>query len=145
MTQEDVEDGNMKLAQIAQNKMLRVLDNSIIKDKRSKRDMLQKFDLLSVNQMAAQIKLTEAWKAMNVTNYPVKMRVERTKAPGQSRQLRASSVRDMEEGGRYKTTQASFVRDAGRLWNRAPNAIKESLTIATAKREIKKYCKTIPI
>ena len=64
-------EGNMKMVQIAQSKLLRVLDNSRIKDKRRKKDMLDKFDMLSVNQTAAQIKLTEAWKAMNDKEYPV--------------------------------------------------------------------------
>ena len=44
----------MKTLQIAKNKMPIVLDNSCIKDKRSKRDMLNKFDILSVDQVAAQ-------------------------------------------------------------------------------------------
>ena len=47
-----------------------------IKDKRRKTDMLERFDMLSVNQLAAQIKLTEAWKAMNDKEYPVKLRRE---------------------------------------------------------------------
>ena len=48
LNEEETEDGNMKVAQIAQNKMLRVLDNSQIRDRRSKKDMLDRFDLLSV-------------------------------------------------------------------------------------------------
>ena len=34
--------------------------------------MLEKFQMLSVNQMNAQIKLRKLWKAENVDNYPLK-------------------------------------------------------------------------
>ena len=60
LREDEVTEGNMKMLHITQNKMLRVLDNSSIKDKRSRKDMLEKLDLQSVNQLAAQIKLQEA-------------------------------------------------------------------------------------
>ncbi len=38
--------------------------------------------MLSVNQIAAQIKLTEMWKAFNDPQYPIKMKTrERQKIP----------------------------------------------------------------
>ena len=61
----------MKVAQIAQNKMLRLLDGSTQKDRRKIKDMLEKSDLPSVNQLAATIKLSEAWKALNIPNYQI--------------------------------------------------------------------------
>ena len=36
--------------------------------------MLEKLDLLSVYQNAAQIKLVEAWKSINGPDYPLKMK-----------------------------------------------------------------------
>ena len=42
---------------------------SKIKYRVSVKSMLSKFNLLSVNQLAAQIKLTEVWKAKNVEDY----------------------------------------------------------------------------
>ena len=45
------------------------LDNSRIKDKRPLKEMLDRVDMLSVNQTAAQIKLTEAWKASKDIEY----------------------------------------------------------------------------
>ena len=50
-------------AQISQNKELRLLDGSKIKDRRSVAEMLLKFDFLSVNQISAHIKIQDAWKA----------------------------------------------------------------------------------
>ena len=63
----------MKMTQLSQNKMLRVLDGSRIADKRSIKKMLDRFDMLSANQIAAQIKLTEMWKFnSNEEEYPDK-------------------------------------------------------------------------
>jgi hypothetical protein len=39
--------------------------------------MLKSLQMISVNQIAAQIKLTEMWKAINDSQYP--LRVHRTK------------------------------------------------------------------
>ena len=97
--------------------MLRVLDGSSISDHRSRKDMLDKFDMLSVNQLSAQIKLVEAWKAMQNEDYPVKMRVEKRLEQTHKRTLRPSTIRDMVEGGKTTSAQSSFVRDAGKLWN----------------------------
>ncbi len=46
-------------------KMLRVLDGAKIGDQKSTKILLEEQNMLSVNQMAAQIKLTEMWKASN--------------------------------------------------------------------------------
>jgi len=62
------------MAQRAQNKMLRVLDGSQIVDQKSTKRLLEEQNMLSVNQMAAQIKLTEMWKATNDPQYPIKMK-----------------------------------------------------------------------
>ena len=56
--------------QIAQNKVLRMMDNCRIRDRKSITEMLVKNEILSVNQVAAQIKLTEAWKSINDEKLP---------------------------------------------------------------------------
>ena len=47
------------------------LDNSTLKDRKHSQDLLRKFDLLSVNQTAIQIKLMEAWKSIHIKDYPI--------------------------------------------------------------------------
>ena len=61
----------MLAAQVAQNKMTRMLNASSNKDHISTKSLLEKFNLPSVNQLAAEIKLTEAWKIMKVPDYPI--------------------------------------------------------------------------
>ena len=48
-----------QLVQKSQNKMLRMLNNSIISDQVSTKSMLEKFSMLSVNQMNAQISVNK--------------------------------------------------------------------------------------
>ena len=51
----------------------RLINNSKIKDKISIESMLDKFNLPSVNQLAATIKLQEVWKSINVPGCPIKL------------------------------------------------------------------------
>ena len=86
----------IKAVQLAKNKLLRLLAGSQIKDMLSKKDMLNKFEILSMNQTLAQIKLTEAWKASRNTNYPINMKNKKETLGGEiSRQLRKTTFREM--------------------------------------------------
>ena len=78
--------------------------------------MLHKYDKLSVNQTAAQIKLTEAWKASKDTDYPVQMKRPEPENMESTRDVRLCMRREMEDGGRTKVLRESFTRDAGRLY-----------------------------
>ena len=60
---------DLKNLQMAQNRLLRALNKSK-SDKISTKSLLTKFNLLSVNQLAAQIKLQETWKSINIQKYP---------------------------------------------------------------------------
>ena len=118
MTEEDTKTKDIKAVQIAQNKLLRLLDGSRVKDRRSIKDMLDKFDLLSINQTLAQIKLTEAWKASKDVDYPIEMKPKKEPLGDTStRQLRTTTRKEMREGGKTILAEKSFTRDAGKLWN----------------------------
>ena len=57
-----------------QNRMLRLKNYSIISDKISTKSMLKIFKMRPVNQINAQIKLGDIWKATNMNNYPTKIK-----------------------------------------------------------------------
>ena len=42
-------------------------------------------------------------------------------------------------------SQTTFVNDAIKIWNAAPITIKNSKTLAIAKKEIRKFVTTLPI
>ena len=58
----------MENLQKTQNKLIRTLENVRLKDRNRTSDMLTKNKMLSVNQLQAQVKLTELWKAVNTGN-----------------------------------------------------------------------------
>ena len=55
------------------SRLLRTLNGTKISDKISVQSMLNTFNLLSVNQLAAEIKLIETWKSVNVKESPIQL------------------------------------------------------------------------
>jgi hypothetical protein len=90
--------------------------------------------MLSVNQIAAQIKLTEIWKASNDPQYPIKMKTkERQENAVETRSLTRG---DLTEVGRSTKAKKSFTCDAAKVWNKAPEKIRASKTLTIAKKAI---------
>ena len=90
--------------------------------------------MLSVNQIAAQIKLTEMWKASNDPQYPIKMKTrERQENAVETRSVTRG---DLTEVGRSTRAKKSFICDAAKVWNKAPEKIRTSKTLTTAKKAI---------
>ena len=54
---EDPENLNMKATQVAQNKMLRMVDGVSLKEHVTSSSLLQKYNIPSINQLAGEIKL----------------------------------------------------------------------------------------
>ena len=122
---------------------MRALNGTRVKDMVSTSALLTKFGMLSVNQLNAQVKVMEVWKAMNVVNYPLKINhqsyeVNRTNT-------RADVKEKPIEFGMSNLVQKSCVSDAIRLWNMAPSAITSSSSLSQARKEIKKFVKLLPI
>ena len=59
----------MKDLQKTQNKLIRYINKSTIKDKINTGSMFLKHNMASVNQLNAQIKLTETWKSLNLNTH----------------------------------------------------------------------------
>ena len=133
----------MTSLQKAQNTMLRILRNQKIKDKVRISAMLEEVNMLSVNQMAAQIKLTEMWKATHIEDYPIK--VERRSEKIEEKMTRSVIRGDIIISGISSSSNKSFMVSGAKLWNKAPAAIREANTLLMAKKEIFKLCKTWPI
>ena len=74
LTNEDPECSALKAIQIIQNNLMRTLNGSKNSDKISIKSMLEKFGMLSVNQINASIKLMEIWKALNDDQHPLKVK-----------------------------------------------------------------------
>ena len=114
----------MKALQLTQNRMLRAINGSRISDKISVESLLKKFGLLSVNQLAAQIKLIEVWKSMHVEGYPLVLDPYTNPDRMVTMELRPQTNRTFDDSHKLKITSQSFCTDAARLWNLAPTTIK---------------------
>ena len=135
----------MKSLQQTQNRLLRLLSNSRVADKISTKSMLEKFQLLSVNQLAAEIKLMETWKSINVECCPIELDPFNPNRDDSRHRLRPQPTRIFNDSHRLQLAQSSFHVDSARLWNYAPLSIQGAPTFASAKRAIKEYCKSLPI
>ena len=135
----------MKSLQKAQNRMLRLINKTKIKDKISTHSMLDRFNLLSVNQLAAQIKLIEVWKSINIENYPIQMEPYNIHFGESGHSLRERNNQVFRETSRMGVAKSSFNIDAARLWNVTPGEIRASTTKTEAKRLILDFVKTLPV
>ena len=147
--EEETRSTSLKALQLTQNRMLRVINGTKIKDRVSIKSMLIKFNLLSVNQLAASIKLSEVWKVINVKNYAISLDPYKSKQPGNiattDRDLRPQPDKIFDDNSRLKVSKQSFNVDAARLWNLAPIQVKSAPTLNAAKTAILKHVKTLPI
>ena len=127
--------------------MLRTINGTRIKGKISIKSMLIKFDLLSVNQLAAQIKLTKVWKAKNQVDYAISLEPYRPAQPGLTpvHSLRPKTNRVYDDSSRLVISKQSFNIDAARLWNLAPASVTRTITLGTVKSAILKHVKYLPI
>ena len=132
---QDPTNANMDNLQIAQNKMARVLENVTLIDRTPTSVLLKNQNMLSVNQISAQIKLTEIWKAINIPNFPIK--VTKQTSQEDARTTRGVTKGKLVEEGSSNLILNSFKGDAIRLWNKAPEVIKDTKTLHTAKTEKK--------
>ena len=144
-TSADLVNNNMQATQVAQNKMLRMLNGSTKKDHITAKILLEKFNLPSVNQLAAEIKLIEAWKIMKVPEYPITLDTNNPQRDTGDRVVRDATTRQWKEHAKYKNSRESFNIDAAKLWNNADQNIKNAETLQSAKTLIKKFCRTLEI
>ena len=114
-------------------------------DRTSTSELLAKTGLLSVNQLSANIKLTEVWKSVNLPNYPVQLEPNNQTQNTSERQVRPGTSRKWNQDTKFAAAKECFSRNAAKLWNIAPADIKNAKTINIAKKAIKIYCKSLPI
>jgi hypothetical protein len=52
---------------------------------------------------------------------------------------------DLTEVGRSTKAKKIFTCDAAKVWNKAPDKIRTSKILTTAKKAIREHCKSLPI
>jgi hypothetical protein len=132
----------IKEIQKSQNELLRALTGKKVSDRIKIDDMLKSLRMMSVNQIAAQIKLTEMWKALNDSQYPLRVEQKSEKEDGIG--TRSMTIGDLIEFGSSTISKKSFMGSSTRLWNVAPEEIKKVHSFTSPKKIIKADCKTLP-
>ena len=61
--------GDIDEIQIIQNKLVRMLTNTRLQDKVNRVTLMQATNMLSVNQINAQIEIQEIWKSLNIMRF----------------------------------------------------------------------------
>ena len=89
---------------------------------------------LSVNQLNAESKLQEVWKSINNSDYPIKWEKNTTILDSRTRSVQKNTLIFPRNGIKM---QATFYSDYARLWNIAPDTIKNCKTLFCAKKEIR--------
>ena len=133
----------LSLVQKTQNKFARFINGTNLADRVPTREVFKNTNLLSINQINAQIKLTEVWKSLYYVNYPTQW-AKKTNQPSTAR-TRSSEQISLNVTGHSRVKCASFITDAAKLWNSAPIAIKTSSSLHMAKSNIKQYVSQLPV
>ena len=143
LNEHDPSESLLESLQITQNKFARFVHGSSLMDHINNKLIYKETSLLSVNQINAQIKLTEVWKSLNVQYYPIQWskRNDVIKRSG----LKDSNKPDLVITVSSHIQSQTFINDAARVWNSAPDDIKKCKTIGSAKKLIKSYIQTLPI
>ena len=105
--------------------------------------LFEQLGWFSLNQINAQVKLTEAWKMEMIPNYPNSFK--RKMANENNRETRAISNGEVIEPCSSTIGTSTFISDAARAWNRTSSSLKNISSIHGVKKEIKKIVKsTVP-
>ena len=87
----------------------------------------------------------EVWKSQNQQGNPIVFEPYNVNLLNQGRELRPQNTRILKDSCRLKKFESSFMVDAAKLWNAAPNEITEAPTLGTAKTAIRLFCKNLPV
>ena len=66
---------------------------------------LQNLNMLSVNQLAASIKLTEAWKMGNIEDYPLQLEKNYENSAPTGRSVRQNTAREWNKNGNFSAAK----------------------------------------
>ena len=130
---------------VSQNKLLRLLNNTNLRDGISTEELLLKSGLQSVNQLAANIKILEVWKSLNVKDYLIGLEPNKRGIGNSERYLRPASTRLWNQDAKTVAVRESFSKNAAKIWNNLPSEIKSIKYLYSVKMAIKMHCKTLPI
>ena len=82
---------------------------------------------------------------INGKNYPFQLEPNNPGRNDVGRSIRTTTTKLWKDDSKSKAASESVSRDATKLWNAAPDTIKNAPNLYGAKRMIKDYCKTLEL
>ena len=140
ITDEDPHTTAVQAIKVVFNRMLRILCGTAKQDKVSVKSMLDRLGWLSINQLAAEIRLIEVWKGLNLNNGLSDLF---EKVEGSTRA--ASENRIQVKGLNSKLKDNSFHYPSVKLWNMAPVTDSDVKKEVSARKAIRQFVKTLPM
>jgi len=142
---DDPTSASMQQLQVQVNKGLRTVLGVTLKDRKPLSDLVAEVGVPTVNQLTIEMTLMETWRQINhhlpaanslkfVEDYVAEGRTTRRMGKG----FLAPIPKD-------ETGAARFFQKAVRLWNSAPQYIRDEKDENIAKRMIKEYAKGMPL
>ena len=144
LKEEDPNHSSIERIKVVFNDCLRLLTNRKRQDHGRIEDMLSELGWLSINQLNAETRLLEAWKAIHTDGYCMSDLLP-VKSKNKHMSTRSDDETLMEQGQSHKFINGSFSHRTAQIWNAAPRGVKEASSIYTAKRTIRQFVKTLPI
>ena len=89
-----------------------MLDRVSLKEHIPSSVLREKYGLPSVNQLAAEIKILEAWKSLNLEDYPFQMEPANPGRNTQGRAVRETTERKWNDSAHSKASEVSCSRDS---------------------------------
>ena len=101
--------------------------------------MLDQLQWLSLNQLAAEVRLVEAWKAIHQDSSlsGLFQRIDSS--------TRANSHNAVKIGLNSAIKESSFLHPSAKLWNMAPPTVVNAPTESQARKGIRAFVKTLPM
>jgi Reverse transcriptase (RNA-dependent DNA polymerase) len=144
LTGDEPQDGLMGEIQVIVNKAARMMLKVQLKDRLPVTELLQKANMLSVNQMVAEAKLMETWKGLSEATNP--LRELFTHGHNQhSMQGRSTSRGDLVVGGGSMKANRGFPTSAARIWNKTQETLRKATTKASARKNIRDFISLLPV
>ena len=122
--------------------MLRLLCSAKRKDCISVEKMLNKLNWLSVNQIAAEVRLIETWKSVH-TNYCLSNGFVKRETTSLS--TRATEKNTLKMVNKSRLRENSFQLPCAKLWNLAPKSVTNAQSEPKARKAIRDFVKTLPL
>ena len=89
-------------------------------------------NIILVNQLNAQIKITEMWKAMHVSNYQLKFKISNTNDSAMVSRSKVEGKLLVKHGS--DNLRSTFKNDGIKMWNCTPDIIKDCKNLVSAKK-----------